>query len=88
MKYLIPYLLIINAIGYLIMLVDKFLARRKLRRIPEKALWTIAAMGGSLGTYLGMLTCRHKTKHPSFYIGIPVLLALQCVVLFFALLRA
>ena len=37
----------------------------------------IAAMGGSIGALLGMYAFRHKTRHPKFYIGIPVLLVIQ-----------
>ena len=36
---------------------------------------TVAALGGSVGSLLGMYTVRHKTKHPKFTIGIPLLLA-------------
>ena len=77
MKYLYLYLVIINAIGFVSMLVDKQKARRGAWRIPEKTLMTIAAFGGSLGSFLGMQLFRHKTRHPKFYIGIPVLLAVQ-----------
>lgn len=38
---------------------------------------TIAALGGSVGSLLGMYTFRHKTRHPKFTVGIPVVLALQ-----------
>lgn len=75
MKYLYIYLLIINAAGFLLMLADKQKARKKKWRIPESTLMTVAAIGGSLGSLLGMYAFRHKTKHPKFYIGIPALLA-------------
>ena len=77
MKYLYLYLVIINAIGFLSMLVDKQKARKGAWRIPEKTLMAIAALGGSLGSFLGMQLFRHKTKHPKFYIGIPVWLAVH-----------
>lgn len=77
MKYLYLYLLIINAAGFILMLMDKQKARKKLRRIPEATLMGVAAIGGSIGSLLGMYTVRHKTKHPKFTIGIPVILALQ-----------
>ena len=77
MKYLYLYLVIINAIGFVSMLVDKQKARCGAWRIPEKTLMCIAAIGGSLGSFLGMQLFRHKTRHPKFYIGIPVLLAVQ-----------
>ena len=77
MKYLYLYLVIVNAAGFLSMLVDKQKARTGARRIPERTLMVIAAIGGSLGSFLGMQLCRHKTKHPMFYIGVPVMLAVH-----------
>ena len=71
------YLLIINAAGFLLMLVDKFKAKRNLWRIPEATLMGVAAMGGSVGALLGMYTFRHKTRHPKFTVGVPVILSLQ-----------
>ena len=77
MDYLLMYLLIINAIGFLLMLVDKFKAKRNLWRIPEATLMAVAALGGSMGSLLGMYTVRHKTRHLKFTIGIPLILVLQ-----------
>lgn len=77
MDILLTYLLIVNAAGFLLMLADKFKARRNLWRIPEATLMGVAAIGGSVGSLLGMYTFRHKTKHPKFTIGIPLILALQ-----------
>lgn len=78
MVYLIlGYLLIINALGFLLMLVDKRKARKNLWRIPEATLMTCAALGGSIGSLMGMYTFRHKTRHPKFTVGIPVILAMQ-----------
>ena len=77
MKYLLLYLLIINALGFVLMLVDKVKAKKKKWRIPERTLMTVAALGGSIGSLTGMYTFRHKTQHPKFTIGIPVILALQ-----------
>ena len=79
MNLLVLYLLIINAAGFLLMLVDKFKARKNLWRIPEATLLTVAALGGSIGSLLGMYLVRHKTKHLKFTIGIPVILALQLI---------
>ena len=39
----------------------------------------VAAMGGSIGSLIGMYTVRHKTKHLKFTIGIPLILAVQVV---------
>lgn len=77
MKYVLLYLFLVNAAGFLFMLADKHRARKKQWRIPEATLMGIAAMGGSIGALLGMYAFRHKTRHPKFYIGIPVLLVIQ-----------
>ena len=71
------YLLLINAVGFGVMLYDKFLAKNNLWRIPEKTLFGIAAFGGSIGCIAGMYTVRHKTKHKSFTIGMPAILIAQ-----------
>jgi len=77
------YLLLINAAGLLLMLADKHKARKNAWRIPESSLMAIAAAGGSLGVLTGMYLFRHKTLHPKFSIGVPVLLALHIVLLCF-----
>lgn len=79
MKPLLVYLLIINALGFLLMLVDKFRAKKNLWRVPEATLLGIAAIGGSIGSLMGMYLVRHKTKHLKFTLGIPVILAVQIV---------
>ena len=77
------YLLLINAVGFGIMLYDKYLAKNNLWRIPEKTLFGIAAFGGSVGCLLGMYTARHKTRHKSFTLGIPAILAIQLFAVWF-----
>lgn len=74
------YLFLINALGFALMLIDKYKAKKKLWRIPEATLMSVAALGGSVGSLIGMYTVRHKTRHPKFTIGIPVILALQILV--------
>lgn len=76
-KILLIYLLIINAVGFLFMFIDKQKAKKKKWRIPEATLMGIAAMGGSIGSLMGMYTFRHKTLHKKFSIGIPAILILQ-----------
>ena len=47
------------------------------RRIPERTLFLLAALGGAPGALLGMYAFRHKTKHRAFTLGVPLLLAAQ-----------
>ena len=79
-KILLVYLLIVNALGFILMLVDKINAKKNLWRIPEATLFLVAAIGGSIGSILGMYTFRHKTKHVSFLLGMPLILAVQIVI--------
>ena len=82
-KLLYLYLLIINAVGFVLMIADKRKARKGRWRIPEATLMGVAALGGSVGSLLGMYTVRHKTKHIKFTLGIPVILILQLVLTFY-----
>lgn len=79
MKLLLYYLLIINAAGFLLMLVDKWKAKKNRWRVRESTLLLIAALGGSVGSLAGMYLFRHKTRHLKFTLGIPLILAAQCI---------
>ena len=74
------YLLIINASGLLLMHIDKEKAIQNKWRIPEKVLLGTAVLGGSLGCMAGMRLFRHKTKHLTFSLGLPVIFCLQLVI--------
>lgn len=76
---LIGYLILINAAGFLLMLSDKYKARKNLWRIPEATLFAVSFLGGSLGMIGGMYAFRHKTKHLKFTMGIPAILAVQII---------
>ena len=78
-KLIFLYLLIINAAGFLLMLIDKIKAKKNLWRIPEKTLFLTAIFGGSIGSLAGMYLFRHKTQHSTFTLGMPLILAVQVV---------
>lgn len=77
LTYITIYLLVLNIIGFLIMGIDKRRAKKRMWRIPEKTFFIVSLLGGSIGTWVGMYTFRHKTKHWYFVIGMPLILALQ-----------
>lgn len=86
MKLLIVYLLLINALEFVLMHIDKQKARKNLWRIPEFTLLLIAAFGGSIGCLMGMKLCHHKTRHWEFTIGVPLMFALQVLLAVFLLM--
>ena len=81
-KLILLYLLIVNALGFLLMLVDKRKAQKNLWRIPESTLFLMAAIGGSIGSLAGMYKFRHKTKHVKFTLGVPAILIAQIVLVY------
>ena len=76
---IIIYLICMSILGFASMGIDKEKAKRNAWRIPEKTLFLIAIMGGSIGSIAGMQVFRHKTKHMSFVIGMPLILILQII---------
>lgn len=85
--YIIIYLVMINAVAFMLMGFDKRRARKNAWRIPEKTLFGSALLGGSIGAITGMQVFRHKTKHLSFQIGMPAILILQIVLGIFLVIR-
>ncbi|XID95969.1 DUF1294 domain-containing protein [Paenibacillaceae bacterium WGS1546] len=82
MGLLIGYVVVVNAIAMFLTAYDKEQAKNKGRRIPERTLFLWAAIGGAPGVMLGMRIWRHKTKHRSFVLGMPIILLVQIVLLF------
>lgn len=89
------WLVLINLVTFLVFGLDKLKAKRKvahefIRRVPEKTLFLLAALGGSVGALVGMKVWRHKTLHKTFRFGIPAILILQSLIslyLYFNVIR-
>ncbi|MEE0203754.1 MAG: DUF1294 domain-containing protein [Oscillospiraceae bacterium] len=79
MTYILLYLLAVNLLLFAVMGIDKYKAKHQLWRIPERTLFVLAAIGGSLGGILGMRLFHHKTLHPQFRYGFPAILILQLI---------
>ena len=76
---LVVLLAVTNLIAFGQMGADKRRAQNGQRRVREMILFLTAAIGGSLGANLGMWVFRHKTKHASFLIGMPLILVAHIV---------
>ncbi len=78
----LAWLVLANAVGFLLMGADKVRAKRDAWRIPERTLFLTALLGGSAGVWAGMYEFRHKTRHWYFVWGVPLILAAQLLLLF------
>ena len=77
MKYFLFWVLCASLLDFALMGVDKWKARHNRWRVPERAFFCVALLGGTPGALLGMWTFRHKTRHWYFRYGLPALLLVQ-----------
>ena len=82
-KILFGYILVMSIVAFCVCGADKFAAQRQKSRVPEKVLFLLSALGGSVGMYLGMFTFRHKTKHWYFVVGIPAIILFQAALILY-----
>lgn len=76
----------INLLGAIVNIVDKIKAKLDQYRIPEKVLWGIAIAGGACGSYITMITIRHKTRKKNFAVIFPILSVIQiCLIGYYIL---
>ena len=81
MRVLLFWFLCIPAVSVFVTVLDKCNARAHRRRVPEKTLMLLSALGGSVAMYVTMRLIRHKTRHKKFMLGIPCIFVLQAVCL-------
>lgn len=75
--YILLYLFLVNIYSFWLMYSDKKKAIKNQYRIPEKTLFTWALLGGSIGSIMGMQKFRHKTRHQTFRIGMPLIFIVE-----------
>lgn len=76
-KITLIYLAAVNLVTFVVYGIDKYKAKKAKWRIPEATLLLMAAIGGSIGAWVGMLVWHHKTLHKKFKYGVPAILLLQ-----------
>ena len=87
-KYILIYFAVISLITAIVTVYDKKAAKKfPKNRVPEKVLFILAFLGGSVAELFTMLKIRHKTKHKSFMIGLPAIIILQVAVVGFLVYR-
>lgn len=79
----IIWLLKVNILIFILMLVDKNSADQKMWRIPEKTLWVLSLLGGSVGFLVAMIVSRHKILKPEFKYGVSLICLIESTILYF-----
>ena len=82
---LCTYFIAINIFAFAAFGLDKFFAVKKMWRISEATLISLCAAGGSVGGLIAMSVFRHKIRKPKFYVGVPAILVVQVVIMWFVL---
>lgn len=80
---LVIYFFIINLFAIFLMKYDKVKAINNQYRVNEKTLFLIALILGGVGIYIGMYLFRHKTKHVKFTVGIPLIIILNILTIYY-----
>jgi uncharacterized membrane protein YsdA (DUF1294 family) len=81
-KYFCGYLLLINIYTFYLTYLDKYRAKHRKWRVPEKNFFILSILGGSIGTLISMKLFRHKTRHWYFKYGIPLIIVIQIIILY------
>lgn len=74
---LIVWVSVFSLIGTIMTMIDKQKARQGRRRISEKKLLWMGALGGALLMWVTMIMIHHKTHRNKFMIGLPVMFVIQ-----------
>ncbi len=74
------YFILISLVTAIVTFADKVKAGKGAFRVPEKTLFILALMGGSLAEYLTMKSIRHKTLHKRFMLGLPLIMIFQLII--------
>ena len=83
MEVVVYFLVGINILSFIVYGIDKWRAAHGRWRIPESTLLGLAVIGGSIGALLGMKVWHHKTKHKKFVFGLPAILIIQLIILYY-----
>jgi len=82
------YFAFISIIGVAITIWDKQASKKQgKRRVRERTLFIIGALGAALPMYITMQIIRHKTKHRSFMWGFPVMIFVHFALLTYYVLQ-
>ena len=77
------YLALINIVTFFVYLKDKKAAEKGKDRVKIVTLLSLSFIGGSIGALCGMYILHHKTNKSYFTVGVPLMIVMQILVLFY-----
>ena len=81
---LLPYIILfLNILGFVMVMLDKYEAKNRLWRIPERTFFLLSILGGGIGIFFGLLIFNHKTKHWYFMTLIPFIIIIQVLFVYY-----
>ncbi|OGG95736.1 hypothetical protein A2V95_03650 [Candidatus Kuenenbacteria bacterium RBG_16_41_7] len=85
LQFLFYYFLVINIFTFVVFVIDKRRAIYNERRLPEKILWLLAILGGSLGGLIAMELIKHKNRKMGFVLVMLGIILAQMMIIYLAL---
>lgn len=82
-KYIVIVILILNIFGFILVSLDKYKAKNRLWRIPERTFFLLSILGGGIGVYIGLFFFNHKTRHWYFVTIIPLIILAQIIAIYY-----
>lgn len=84
-RILLIYLGIMNLVTFIVFAIDKANACAHRSRIRIVTLLGLSLAGGSVGGLIAMYLLHHKTQKDYFTVGMPMIIIMQVVVLFYVM---
>ena len=84
-RILLIYLGIMNLATFIVFAIDKVNARAHRSRIRIVTLLGLSFAGGSVGGLVAMYLLHHKTQKDYFSVGMPLIIVMQVIVLFYVM---
>ena len=85
LKYIFVAMTVINVMSFIMYGLDKYFAVKGKWRIREVTLLSMSAIGGGIGSLIGMLLFKHKLSKRYFRFLIPISILLYWLALFYIL---
>lgn len=78
-NFIVVLVVILNIFGFILVSLDKYKAKNRLWRIPERSFFLLSILGGGVGVYIGLFFFNHKTRHWYFVTIIPLIILVQII---------